>query len=460
MATEKEIQDIVAAQRAFFATGKTIDVSFRIQKLKELKAVLIARESEINAALKADLGKSAPESYMCEVGMTLAELSYQIKHVRRWAKPQGVIPNLANFHSKTFTIAEPYGVSLIMSPWNYPYMLTLEPLIGAVAAGNCCVVKPSAYSPATSQLIASLISAVFDPGHVACITGGRAENNALLEQRWDHIFFTGSVNVGKLVMEKASRYLTPVNLELGGKSPCIIAKDANLDIAAARVAFGKYLNLGQTCVAPDYLLVDVAVHDQFLAKLKAQVTTMYGEDPLANENYGKMVNRKHFDRVMGLIDPQKVVHGGQYDEEDLRIAPTILDGVSPEDAVMGEEIFGPLCPILTYTSLEEAEAFIKEREKPLALYIFSNSKVVQDRFLRHVSFGGGCINDTIVHLCSSRMGFGGVGSSGMGSYHGLESFYAFSHKKSILKKYNWIDLPMRYQPYSKLKDSMVRMFLR
>ena len=455
----EEIERMIAAQRKHFATGATIPVDARLSALALLEQAILAHEEEIYAALEADLGKSAQESYMCEVGLTLSELRYQMKHLRRWARPQRVRTGLANFPAKSFTIAEPYGVVLVMSPWNYPFMLTMEPLVGALAAGNCCVLKPSAYSPATSAVIAKLVEEAFDPGLVSCVQGGRAENTALLEQRFDYIFFTGGTTVGRLVMSKASAHLTPVSLELGGKSPCIVAADADLKVAAARVVFGKYLNCGQTCVAPDYVLVDERVHDAFVAEVRAQIASMFGERPLENPDWGKIVNEKHFKRLLGLIDPAKVVVGGGSDPERLRIEPTVMDGVTAEDAVMGEEIFGPVMPVLTYRTVDEAEEFVKARPKPLALYLFTRSASLEDRFLRYVPFGGGCVNDTIVHLATSEMGFGGVGASGMGSYHGKKSFDTFSHEKSILKKALWLDMPMRYQPYSQAKDKLVRMFL-
>ena len=349
---------------------------------------------------------------------------------------------------------------LVMAPWNYPFMLTMEPVIGAVAAGNCVVAKPSAYSPATSAIIKKILEKVFEEEYVTVVEGGRAENTELLEQKFDYIFFTGGVTVGRLVMEKASRHLTPVSLELGGKSPCVIDKTANLKLAAKRLAFGKYLNLGQTCVAPDYLLIDQEIKDEFLKIFIDTVKKMYGDSPLDNKDYGKMINEKHYTRVMGFIDREKVVLGGQGREDELRIEPTILDHVAAEDAVMQEEIFGPILPVLTYAKLEEAVKFIEERPHPLALYIFSNDKKVQKYFTEKLAFGGGCINDTVLHLATSRMGFGGVGNSGMGAYHGIQSFRTFTHEKSILKKYNWIDMPMRYQPYSTFYDKVVRMFLR
>lgn len=455
-----DIESIVSEQRSYFATGATIPVAARKAALRRLERAILDHEDEINAALKEDLGKSPTESYMCEVGLTLAELRHQIKHVGRWAKRHRKMTGLANFPAQSFTVAEPYGVTLIMSPWNYPFMLTMEPLAGAIAAGNCCVLKPSAYSPATSAVIRRVVEAAFDEGHVAVVEGGRAENAALLDQRFDYIFFTGGTSVGRLVMEKASTNLTPVTLELGGKSPCVIAHDADLRIAAARVVFGKYLNCGQTCVAPDYILVDARVHDRFVTLVKEQIAAMLGASPLENPDYGKIINRKHYDRIMGLIDPAKTVLGGTGREDELRIEPTVMDGVTADDAVMGEEIFGPVMPIITYESIDEAEAFIKARPKPLALYLFTRDKALQERFLAYVPFGGGCINDTIVHLATSEMGFGGVGASGMGSYHGKKSFDTFSHEKSILKKANWLDLPLRYQPYAGWKDKGIRLFLR
>ena len=457
---EKNINMVVEHQRKFFNTKETLDINKRIYYLKKLKSVILKYENEINQALYEDLGKSPSESYMCEVGLTLSELSYQIKHIKRWSRAKRHITDLTNFHGKSYSVFEPYGVVLVMAPWNYPFMLTMEPLIGAVAAGNCVVAKPSAYSPATSSIIKKILEQVFDDSYVAVVEGGRAENTELLEQRFDYIFFTGGVNVGKLVMEKAAKNLTPVSLELGGKSPCIIDKTANLKLAAKRLAFGKYLNLGQTCVAPDYLLIEETVKEKFLDILIDTVKKMYGENPLENQNYGKMINEKHYRRVMGLIDERKVILGGKGIKEQLRIEPTVLDNVTESDDVMQEEIFGPVLPVITYKEINDAVQFIETRPHPLALYIFSNDRKVQKLFTEKVTFGGGCINDTILHLATSRMGFGGVGNSGMGAYHGIKSFQTFSHEKSILRKYNWIDMPMRYQPYTKIMDKLVRMFLK
>ncbi|MBU3819204.1 MAG: aldehyde dehydrogenase [Candidatus Faecalibacterium intestinavium] len=455
------IESILRMQRQFFDSRQTFDIDTRLQGLRRLREAILAHEEEINAALKEDLGKSASESYMCETGMTLAELSDQIRHLRRRARPRRRMSNLANFPSSARAVFEPYGVVLVMSPWNYPFMLCMEPVIGAIAAGNCCVVKPSAYSPATSAVIRTILSEVFPPEYVAVVEGGRAENAALLEQRFDYIFFTGGVTVGRLVMEKAAVHLTPVTLELGGKSPCIVTADCDLKVAARRIVFGKFLNCGQTCVAPDYLLVDQSVKEPLLALIQKEIARQYGPDPLANPDYGKIINRKHFDRLCGLIDPAKVVCGGQTQPDALRIAPTLLDHVQPGDAIMQEEIFGPLLPVLTYKSLDQAVQFIQSREKPLALYLFTRNRKAERLFAEYVSFGGGCVNDTILHLSVPSLGFGGVGRSGMGSYHGRKSFETFSHEKSILKKPFWPDLPLRYQPYTNaLYQKMIRIFLR
>lgn len=459
MTTSSEIDSLSGLQRAFFATGKSIEAEYRINALVRLREAVKKREEQIARALSEDLGKSTYESYMCEIGLVLDEISFHVKHLRKWARPKLVRPDLCNFPSVYYRVPEPYGVVLIMSPWNYPFLLTVEPLIGAISAGNCAVVKPSAYSPATSSVIKEIIEDVFDRGHVDCVLGGREENAALLDARWDYIFFTGSPNVGKLVMEKASQNLTPISLELGGKSPCVVSRDCNLRKAAQRVAFGKFLNVGQTCIAPDYVLCHEEVYEEFIKLLAKEVKRQYGRDALANQNYGKVVNQKHFDRLCGLIDQSKVVFGGRYDGSTLRIEPTIMRDVVSDDAVMGEEIFGPICPVVKVRDMDEAEAFIKARPKPLALYLFSNDEEVQDRFMRYVPFGGGCINDTIVHISSKRLPFGGVGNSGMGSYHGFESFKTFSHYKSVLKKANRFDVPIRMQPYTKAKMTVLKKFL-
>lgn len=455
-----DISGIVKKQKKYFASGATRDVRRRIDILKRLQQAIGASEKQLCEALGKDLGKSASESYMCEVGLTLSELQYQISHLKRWSKPRRRGTDLTNFHGKSFSLREPYGCVLVMSPWNYPFLLCMEPMIGAVAAGNCCVLKPSAYSPATSAAVKTLVKKVFPEEYVAVVEGGRAENSALLDEKFDYIFFTGGMTVGRLVMEKAAAHLTPVTLELGGKSPCIVDKTANLKLAAARLAFGKYLNCGQTCVAPDYLLIHRTVKEEFLKLFTETVERMYGKNPLENPDYGKIINKKHFDRLKGLMDREKLIFGGGMNSDTLQIAPAVMDNISRRDAVMQEEIFGPILPVIPFDDLDQAFDFVSEGEKPLAAYLFTRSKEAQRQFLTRLSFGGGCINDTILHLATSRMGFGGVGGSGMGSYHGRKSFETFTHEKNILKKYNWIDMPLRYQPYSGTKDRLIHLFLK
>ena len=456
-----DMTQTLAQQRAFFQTGGTLPVSPRLVVLQQLYDEIRRREPDIHRALAADLGKSETESYMTEVGLTLSELRWQMKHVRSWAKPQKRRTALANFHARSMVLYEPYGLVLVMAPWNYPFLLCMEPLIGAIAAGNCVVVKPSAYAPNCARIIEEIITAACPAQWVSVVQGGREENSQLLRQRFDYIFFTGSVDGGRRVMEAASRYLTPVTLELGGKSPCIVDNTADLKLAARRIVFGKLVNCGQTCVAPDYVLVDRRVEERLVGYMVEEIRKMYGENPLESPDYGHIINEKHFRRIARLIDPEKVVYGGQLSPERLQIAPTIMRGVTAEDAVMQEEIFGPILPILSVETMAQAEDFVLRGEKPLALYVFTKLKPVEQRFLQHVSFGGGCVNDTLMHLASSTMGFGGVGSSGMGAYHGKYSFQTFSHEKSILKKSNWMDLPLRYPPYgSGLFYRLIRLFLR
>ena len=458
--TEQEIRCIVDGQRNFFLTGNTLDVEFRIQSLQKLKASILKYESEIHAAIQKDLGKSEFESYMCETGLTLSEITYMLKHIRSFAKEKRVHTPLAQFHSRSYRKPSPHGVVLIMSPWNYPFLLTIEPLVDAIAAGNTAVIKPSAYSPHTSAVIYRMISECFAPEYVSVITGGRAENTCLLGEKFDYIFFTGSQSVGKEVMRKAAEHLTPVTLELGGKSPCIVEKSANLKLAARRIVFGKYLNCGQTCVAPDYIYCDASVKDALLKEISRQIRKQFGKDPLHNKNYGKIINEKHFQRICSLIDPSKVVVGGENNPERLQIAPTVMDQVTFQDAVMGQEIFGPVLPVLTYRTLDEAVSQIQSMPHPLALYLFTSDQTVAQKVTSRCGFGGGCINDTIIHLATSEMGFGGFGESGMGAYHGKDGFDTFSHYKSIVDKKTWLDLPMRYQPYRSVHNKLIHIFLK
>lgn len=454
-----EITELLRMQRAFFDTGKTKPVAFRRVALERLAREMHAREHRMLRALQQDLGKSGMEGYMAEVGLACSELQFIAAHMKRWAAKWTAPTPLSQFPSRSFRMAEPYGVVLVMSPWNYPFLLSLEPLIGALAAGNTVVLKPSAYAPNTAREMEALLSACFPPEYVAVVQGGREANAALLEQRFDYIFFTGSVPVGKLVMKRAAENLTPVTLELGGKSPCIVDRTANLKLAAKRIAFGKFLNAGQTCVAPDYLLVHREAKNRLVTYLRQYVRLFYGENPLENPDYPKIINEKHFQRLKGLLQDQHVLQGGMDNGVD-KIAPTLLDAVSPHAPVMQEEIFGPILPILTYSTLDEAIRFIKAREKPLALYLFTRDRTAERRVLREVSFGGGCINDTVVHLATPYLGFGGVGKSGMGSYHGKESFDTFSHYKSVLKNSSVLDLPVRYPPAAAWKERLLHWFLR
>ena len=458
--TEQEINSLVNRQRKYFQTGATLPVSTRISALRRLYDAISKHEKEINEALRKDLGKSGFESYMCETGMVLEELSYMLKHTPHFAREKRVRTPLAQFHSRSCQKPSPYGVTLIMSPWNYPFMLTLSPLADALAAGNTAVVKPSAYSPHTSDVILRILSQCFEPKYVAVVTGGRAENTCLLREHFDYIFFTGSQTVGKEVMRNAAEHLTPVTLELGGKSPCIVDQTANIKLAARRIVFGKYLNCGQTCVAPDYIYCHRSVKDKLVSEVKKQIQKQYGKQPLSNPDYGKIINEKHFDRILGLIDKKKVVHGGSSDRKALRIEPTVLDNVTFSDAVMQEEIFGPVMPILVFDSLDEVIRNVNAMPHPLALYLFTSDNAAAKKVTSRCGFGGGCINDTIIHLATTEMGFGGFGESGMGAYHGKIGFDTFWHYKSIVDKKTWIDLPMRYQPYRKMHEKMVRFFLK
>lgn len=455
-----EINKLVISQREFFLKGTTLDINVRINALKKLYSAIKEHEEEIYDALYKDLGKSRFEGYMCEVGLTLSEISYMLKHIRSFSREKNVHTPLAQFCSRSFKKPSPRGVVLIMSPWNYPFLLTMEPLVDAIAAGNTAILKPSAYSPNVSAVISDIIGGLFADDYVAVVTGGREENTCLLNEHFDYIFFTGSQAVGKEVMRKAAEFLTPVTLELGGKSPCIVTENADLKLAARRIVFGKFLNCGQTCVAPDYIYVQKSVKDRLVEELIKETGRQFTDRPLENRDYGKIVNEKHFNRIKGLIDKSKVVLGGEYDDKSLRIEPTIMDNVTFDDAVMQEEIFGPVMPILTFDTIENAVSVVNEHMHPLALYIFTKSKKEAKYVTSRCNYGGGCINDTIIHLATSEMGFGGFGESGMGSYHGKAGFDTFSHYKSIVDKKCFIDLPMRYQKYSGFNDKLIHMFLK
>lgn len=443
----QEYKSMIQKQRAYFKEGETKNVAFRMSQLVRMEEWIVKNENDIMKALYKDLHKSPFEAYATEIGIVKEEIKYTLKHLRGWARPQRVPTPITQFPSQSFIYHEPYGVVLIMSPWNYPFQLTIAPLVGAICAGNCAMVKPSAYSPHTSALMARMVKELFPPKYVAVIEGGRKENEALLNEKFDYIFFTGSVSVGRYVMEKASAHLTPVSLELGGKSPCIVDETADISLAAKRIVWGKFLNSGQTCVAPDYVLVHNSVKDKLIKQMAKWIRKMYGSDPCGSEEYPKMINEKHFNRVYGLIDGEHAACGGGKKDETLQIEPTILDHVTWDSPVMKEEIFGPVLPVLGFYDIKEAVEQVNAGARPLALYLFTKEKAREAYVLKHVSYGGGCINDTVVHLATSHMPFGGVGNSGMGGYHGKASFDTFTHKKSIMKKSCLIDLPVRYAPF-------------
>lgn len=455
------VDAILESQRNFFRSGATLPVQFRVEMLKKLYAGVKKYEKEICQALTSDLGKSDFEGFMCEVGLVLSEISYMIRHTKKFAKERRVHTPLAQFASKSYQKPCPYGNVLIMSPWNYPFLLTMDPLTDAIAAGNTVVIKPSAYAPTTGEIVKKIIEECFPPKFVSVVTGGREENQQLLSKKFDLIFFTGSQNVGKEVLRGAAEHLTPVVLELGGKSPCIVDSTAKISLAAKRIVFGKFLNCGQTCVAPDYILCHASVKDALLRAIQAEITKQYGKSPLYNADYGRMINEKHFTRVKGLMDPAKVVIGGAVNPYTFQIEPTVMDNVTWADAVMQEEIFGPVLPILTFEHYEEIYNMLQEKAKPLALYIFSQDQKRIREVTSRLSYGGGCVNDVVIHLATNEMGFGGVGESGMGAYHGRAGFEAFSHTKSIVDKKTWMDLPMRYQPYNRnVYGKLLKLFLR
>lgn len=449
---------IVEKQREYYQSGATRGYDFRLDGLKKLQQAIRGYESKICDALLSDLGKQPLESYMTEVGMVLDEVRFHIRHLKGWMRDKRVPTPLAQFHAVSFVSPEPKGVVLIMAPWNYPLLLNLDPLIGAISAGNCAVVKPSAYAPATSQVIVNLISQIFPPEYISVVQGGRQENTELLQQRYDHIFFTGSNKVGKIVMQAAAKHLTPVTLELGGKSPAIVDASADLKLAAKRIAFGKLLNGGQTCVAPDYVLVEESVRDELLQNFREVLSEKFPNGDY--DNHAHIINDRHYQEKKELVKGQTVAFGGGFDDEKRKIEPTVLIDVDPESPVMQEEIFAPVLPVLTWTKLEEAIEFVGVRPKPLALYLFTGDRKVEARVLKGCSFGGGCINDTVIHLATPYMGFGGVGQSGMGSYHGKYSFDTFTHYRSIVRKSTWLDLPLRYHPYTDQKFNLIRRLLR
>lgn len=445
--TPSIVKSIVNEQRSYFKSGKTKSVSFRIKQLKQLKKAIIAYESRILEALYKDLRKCETEGYLTEVGFVLNDLEEAIAKTKRWAKPKPVGTPLFHQKGESYIYPEPYGVTLIIAPWNYPFQLLLAPLVGAIAAGNCCVLKPSEYAVHTSNVMQEMIAEHFEPGYLTVVEGGVESSKNLLAERFDYIFFTGSTQVGKIVYQAAAKHLTPVTLELGGKSPCIIDKHIHLEYAAKRIVFGKLLNVGQTCIAPDYLLVHKDVKEKLIKEIKKQIVSFYGEDASKSDDYGRIINEKHFDRLCNLLDENKIIFGGKTDRKDKYIAPTLMDGVTMDDTVMQEEIFGPILPILEFSELEEVIDIVNAGTKPLALYCFSKRQSRVDKIVHNISSGGVCVNDTIMHIANPNLPFGGVGDSGIGAYHSESSFSTFSHQKSVLHKSFLVDVPVRYPPF-------------
>ncbi len=451
--------ELAQKQSAFFQTGETKQLSFRLNALSQLYDAIVNNEQLIMQALNNDLHKSEFEAYSSELGIVLQEIRFMKKHLRKWTRRKRVKTPLTHFGSKSYVYPEPYGVTLIIAPWNYPFQLSLSPLIGAIAAGNCAVVKPSELTPHTSKIIAKIIQDTFPEQYVTVVEGGVETTQQLLSSSFQKIFFTGSTTVGSIVMEAASKQLIPVTLELGGKSPCIVHEDADLKLAAKRIAWGKFLNAGQTCIAPDYLYVHKRVKEQFLVYLKEAITELYGENPILNDEYTHIVNQNHYERLTQLLSSGQIVSGGRSDSERLVIEPTVITDINWDTPVMQDEIFGPILPILDYENIAEVKDGISKHPNPLALYLFTGNKTIEKDIIENVSFGGGCINDTVYHFASPYLPFGGVGQSGFGSYHGKASFDTFSHYKGVLKQSTRFDIPFRY-PNVKNGLKKVKSFLK
>lgn len=454
------LSHLLQAHRNYFHTGETRPLEFRLAQLEALREAIKHYEEDIMAALKADLGKSGFEAYATEIGFTLDEISHALKYLPEWMETETVKTPLVHQPGQSYLIYEPRGVSLIIAPWNYPVQLLLDPLVGALAAGNTAILKPSELAPRTSEVMARLIEHTFQPDYVTVIEGGIEVNQALLEQQFDHIFFTGSTRVGKIVMEKAAQHLTPVTLELGGKSPCIVDRGVPLDLTAKRIIWGKFLNAGQTCVAPDYVLVHEDDKLDLLEAMRKYIRRFYGKAPIKSKDFGRIINEQHFDRLLELLQASRIAAGGQHERSQKFIAPTLLSPVAWNDPIMQEEIFGPLLPVLTYKSLDEVVQKVLERPRPLALYIFSANEEHQQDLITRLPFGGGCINDTLIHLASPHLPFGGSGSSGLGAYHGRYSFETFSHRKALMQRPLKLDLPLRYPPYPNWKSKIVRKIMK
>jgi acyl-CoA reductase-like NAD-dependent aldehyde dehydrogenase len=456
--TAEPVSNLVQQQRAFFRTGQTQELKFRIDQLKRLRQTIADQEDAILAALKTDLNKPAFESYFAEIRLVTEEIDYAVKHLRSWAKPRSVAVPSTLQPAKATVRPEPLGVVLIIAPWNYPFQLVLAPLVAALAAGNCAVLKPSELVPNVSRVVAAVVEKTFEPDYVAVMEGGIDISQALLAEKFDHIFFTGGTAIGKVVMQAAANHLTPVTLELGGKSPCIVDVDVPIQTTAKRIAWGKFLNAGQTCVAPDYLLVDRRIKSALMNEIQVAITQLYGDNPAHSPDYGRIVNDKHFNRLVALLETGNIIVGGKTDAKNRYISPTVLDQITWNDLVMQEEIFGPILPVLEYTQIEEAIEQIQTQPKPLALYLFSRNPTLQQQVLQSTSSGGVAINDTIMQSAVTTLPFGGVGDSGMGQYHGKAGFDTFSHTKSIVTKPFWPDLPFRYPPYGHKLDRLRRWF--
>jgi acyl-CoA reductase-like NAD-dependent aldehyde dehydrogenase len=443
-----DVGRLIDEQREYFHSGRTRDVGFRIEMLKKLRRLIVDNEGAIMEALNKDLGKSDFEAYGTEVGFVLAELDHTLKYIKKWAKPKKVGTSMFHAIGSSHVYNDPYGVVLIVGPWNYPFQLVIAPLIGAIAAGNCSVVKPSEIAENTGRLVERLINEYFDSGYIRAVFGGIEQSKALLEEKFDYIFFTGGTAIGKIYYQAAARHLTPVTLELGGKSPCIVDKKIHLEYSSKRIVWGKYTNAGQTCVAPDYLLVHSSMKARLLDRMKKHITDFFGDDPQKSPDYGRIISDRHFTRLKGYLDGANVLAGGQTDSDDRYIAPTIVDGVDFDHPVMKDEIFGPILPVIEYDDIKEVLEIVNHRfSKPLALYVFTEDKAFENEILTRTSSGGGCVNDTLMHLGNPNLPFGGVGDSGIGAYHGESSFTTFSHQKSIHTKSTVMDMAIRYAPY-------------
>lgn len=444
--SEIQIKNILEGQRAYFRNGHTQSTSFRIENLKKLKKAILDHETAICDALWEDLHKSKEEAYLTEISLVLGEIDYHIRHLKKWLKPQRKRTPLHLLPASSYEYYEPLGVALIVAPWNYPFQLVFNPLVGAISSGCCAIVKPSPFTKKTAQLMEAILNKIFPMEYIKAIQGSKETNEALLRHRFDFIFFTGSTRVGKVFMKGAAEFLTPVVLELGGKSPCIVDHNAQIDVAAKRIVWGKTINAGQTCIAPDYLFVHISKKEALIEKMKHYISQMYGDTIESSKYYPRIIHQDAFDRLAGLMGEGKICIGGKMDRNTRFIEPTVIEGLSLDAQLMHEEIFGPILPVFTFTDIEEVEDYILSKEKPLAMYYFGGDAGAE-RVLRKISSGGATINDTLIHIANHNLSFGGVGNSGMGSYHGKGSFLAFSHKKAVVKSPTWLDLPFKYAPF-------------